>query len=69
MKSGIWMFCVLFFMFIVAPVLMVLTFLGPIGAGPGTVFIYWLPVLLCAVSVAALIFYRQGVQGKQAQIN
>jgi hypothetical protein len=50
------------FMFIVAPVLIVLTCLGPLGAGPGTVFMYWLPVVLCAVSVAALIFYRQGVQ-------
>ncbi len=66
MKAGIWMFCVLFFMFVVAPVLMLLTFLGPIGAPPGTVFIYWLPVLLCAVSVAILIFYRHGVQSRQA---
>jgi len=65
MKSGLWMFCVLFFMFMVAPVLMVLTFLYPIGAAPGTVFLFWLPVVMCAVSVAALIFYRQGVQGNQ----
>lgn len=65
MKTGFWMFCVLFFMFIVAPVLMVLTFLGPIGASPGTVFMYWVPVMLCAVSVAALIFYRRGVQENQ----
>lgn len=65
MKSGLWMFCVFFFMFLVAPVFIVLTFLGPIGAGPGMVFMYWLPVVFCAVCVAALIFYRQGVQRKQ----
>jgi len=65
MKSAIWMFCVLFFMFMVAPILLVLIFLYPIGAAPGTVFMFWLPVALCAVSVAALIFYRQGVHTKQ----
>lgn len=65
MKSCIWFFCVMCFMFIVAPVLMLLTFLGPIGVSPGIVFLYWLPVVLCAVSVAVVIFYRQGMQGKQ----
>ncbi len=66
MKSGLWIFCVLLFMFIVAPVFMLLTFLGPIGASPNTIFMFWLPVVCCAVSVAALIFYRQGVQRQQA---
>jgi len=65
-KTSIWVFCVLLLMFIVAPVLMVLTFLGPIGAGFGTVFKYCVPVVLCGASVAVLIFYRQGVQGNQA---
>ncbi len=65
MKSGLWMFCVIFFMFLVAPVFIVLIFLGPIGASSESVFMFWFPVVLCAASVVALIFYRQGVQRKQ----
>ena len=64
MKNKIWLFCVLFFLIYVAPVLLIMMGLVLTPVPAYKALFYWLPIALVGTLAMAYWYKRQGEKAK-----